>query len=311
MSEIDLVVSAGLDGLRVDRALALLTGLARSSVAAALAEGRVRLDGRVLIKASTALGEGQRLEASVPEPEAAVGAEPEVEVVVVLEDPSFVVVDKPAGLVVHPGAGRRRGTLVAGLLARYPEIGRLVDVGADPDRPGIVHRLDKGTSGLLVVARTEPAWRSLAAQLSERRVTREYVGLVEGHLSEERGTIEAPLGRSATRPTAMAVRVDGRPARTHYEVISRESSPARTLLRLHLDTGRTHQIRVHLASIGHPVVNDLRYGHRREPALDPERPFLHARRLSFDHPLDATRVEVVSALPADLVAVVGAAAERI
>jgi 23S rRNA pseudouridine1911/1915/1917 synthase len=304
---LDLEVPATLAGVRIDRALALLTGLSRSEAHQVLASGAVSVDGRAVVKGSTSLAPGQRLVALLPAPEGLdVAPDASVAVDVVLEDADLVVVNKRAGQVVHPGAGQRTGTLVAGLVARYPDIARLGAEGiCDPQRPGIVHRLDKGTSGVLVVARTASAFADLSRQLAERSMEREYLGLVEGHVVEERGVVDAPLGRSTRTPTLMAVRADGRPARTAYEVVARLAPPgARTLLRLHLETGRTHQIRVHLATIGHPVVNDLRYGHRREPRLEEERVFLHSRSLTFTHPRTGERVVATAALPADLAALV-------
>ncbi len=216
------------------------------------------------------------------------------------EDDDVVVVDKPAGLVVHPGAGHITGTLVHGLLARYPE---LASVGA-VERPGIVHRLDKDTSGLLLVARTDTAYRSLTNQLKDRSITRRYVALVWGQLEAPRGVIDAPIGRSARTPTRMTVSARGRDARTSYEVIEEYAEPvAASLVSCSLDTGRTHQIRVHLAAIGHPVVGDDRYGGKREPAANLRRFFLHAAQLGFDHPRTGVRIELESPLPDDLVRV--------
>jgi 23S rRNA pseudouridine1911/1915/1917 synthase len=225
---------------------------------------------------------------------------------VVLDDDDFVVVNKAPGQVVHPGAGQHEGTLVAGLLARYPQISLLAAEGlCDISRPGIVHRLDKGTSGLLVVAKTPEGFVALSHQLAEREMGRTYLGLVQGHVSEERGVVEAPIGRSTRTPTLMAVRADGRPARTSYEVIARLDKPhPMTLLRLRLDTGRTHQIRVHLATIGHPVVNDLRYGQRRDKRLDEERFFLHSTTLTFRHPRSAETITTEAPLPQDLAVLV-------
>ena len=203
--------------------------------------------------------------------------------------------------MVHPGAGQREGTLVAGLLARYPGMQRLSDEGlCDPVRPGIVHRLDRGTSGLLVAAKTPEAYRALRGQLENREVERAYYGLVQGHVAEERGVVDAPIGRSTRTPTLMSVRADGRPARTSYQVVTRLDGPATTLLLLRLQSGRTHQIRVHLASIGHPIVNDLRYGRRRDERLDEERLFLHATTLAFTHPRSDERIETHAPLPEDL-----------
>lgn len=304
---LDLVVPASLAGVRVDRVLSMLTGLSRAEAHQVLIDGALSLDGRVARKGSTLVVAGQHLIAALPAtPGTDVAPDASVNVAVVLEDPDFVVVDKAPGQVVHPGAGQRDATLVAGLVARYPELTDLAAAGVcDPMRPGVVHRLDKGTSGVLVVARTPAAFVDLSRQLADRTMERTYVGMVEGLVVEERGVVDAPIGRSTRTPTLRAVRADGRPARTAYEVVTRLAPPgARTLLRLRLETGRTHQIRVHLATIGHPVVNDLRYGHRREPRLAEDRFFLHSRTLTFTHPRTGERVTAEAPLPADLAAMV-------
>ncbi|HEX4862843.1 MAG TPA: RluA family pseudouridine synthase, partial [Acidimicrobiales bacterium] len=232
--------------------------------------------------------------------------EPAVEVPVVWSDDQVIVVDKPAGLVVHPGAGTRAGTLVQGLLARYPDLG---GAGGEGDRPGIVHRLDKGTSGLLVVARSPVAFASLSAQMAARTVGREYLALVAGQVESDEGMIDAPLGRSHSDPTKIRVQAGGRQARTEYIVVERFSEPSpSTLVSCRLQTGRTHQIRVHFASIGHPVIGDERYGSRKLGNWEPlpyGRPFLHAARLEFDHPTTGERMSFQSALPADLALVLG------
>jgi 23S rRNA pseudouridine1911/1915/1917 synthase len=230
-----------------------------------------------------------------------VAAEPAVRFGVVHADEAVAVVDKPAGLVVHPGAGHAVGTLVGGLLAQFPDLGELVRSGVcAPDRPGIVHRLDKGTSGLLVVGRTAPAYRALVAQLADRTMTRRYLALVAGEVAEDRGEVEAPIGRSARTPTKMTVSAGGKPARTAYSVVERRGGEAPvTLLELALQSGRTHQIRVHMAAIGHPVVGDARYG-RPDRRLGTGRFFLHAFRLAFDHPVSGARMEFGSPLPTDL-----------
>lgn len=297
-----------LAGVRADRAVAMLTGLPRSAVRALLDGGAVTLDGSVLRRGATQLAAGQRLVVALEAPSVArVTPEPEVPVDVVVEDPDFVVVDKRAGQVVHPGAGHVTGTLVAGLLARYPELAELgAAEGADPLRPGIVHRLDKGTSGLLVVARTDRAVASLVSQLAAHAAQRRYLGLVEGDVADDRGTVDAPLGRSLRSPTKMAVRPGGRPAVTEYEVRARFPAARRTYVELRLRTGRTHQIRVHLAAIGRPIVNDPQYGRRREPRLDEGRLFLHAHALAFAHPATGEPVEASSPLPGDLQALLDA-----
>jgi 23S rRNA pseudouridine1911/1915/1917 synthase len=221
---------------------------------------------------------------------------------IVYADESLAVVDKPAGLVVHPGAGHGAGTLVGGLLARFPDLEDLVTQGVCPaDRPGIVHRLDKGTSGLLAVARTAEAYHSLVEQLATRTMGRRYVALVAGHVVDDRGEVEAPIGRSIRTPTKMAVTAAGKPARTSYTVLERRLDGADpvTLLELALQSGRTHQIRVHMAAIGHPVVGDARYG-TPDKRLGSGRFFLHAFRLAFSHPVTGARLELESPVPSDL-----------
>ena len=209
-----------------------------------------------------------------------------------------MVVTKPAGLVVHPGAGHETGTVAAGLLHRFPEI---AGVG-DPMRPGIVHRLDRDTSGLMVVARTPRAYDALTAALAAREIERRYLALAWGRFDARRGTIDAPIGRSATRRTRMAVREAGKEARTGYEVLTQYDHPVCALVECRLETGRTHQIRVHLAAIGHPVVGDATYGGDRNP-IRPGRPFLHAHALALDHPVTKERLEFSDPLPAELAAV--------
>lgn len=300
---VELVVPATLEGWRVDRALAMLTGRSRAETLRLVDAGLVTLAGRVVTKAATTLEVGQHLEAVVPAlASGRVEAEASVVVDVVVEDPDFVVVNKRPEQVVHPGAGQATGTLVAGLLARYPEMSALVDLGVcEAPRPGIVHRLDKGTSGLLVVARTPEGYDSLSRQASEHTMERTYWAMAEGHLADDRGVIDAPIGRSLREPTMMAVRADGRAARTHYEVLERLDTPhAASLVQLRLETGRTHQIRVHLAAIGHPVVNDQRYGHRRERRLAEGRFFLHSRSLTLRHPISGESISASAELPSDL-----------
>jgi 23S rRNA pseudouridine1911/1915/1917 synthase len=302
------VVPAALDGERVDRAVALLTGLSRSDVADLVAGGAIVLAGRTVAARSRRVRAGDVLEVEVPAPTVDAGLVPEsgVAVAIVHADDQVIVVDKPAGLVVHPGAGHATGTLVHGLLSRFPDLAGLVEPGPDRDRPGIVHRLDKGTSGLLVVARTGAARDALVAQLAARAVERRYSTLVWGRVEAAEGLIDAPLGRAVTDPTRVAVRAGGREARTRYLVERRFAQPTDfTLLECRLETGRTHQIRVHLAAIGHPVVGDPRYGRKRAPgpAMPSGRQWLHARQLSFDHPTTGDRLTFNSPLPEDLASV--------
>ncbi len=305
MSDLTGVVPASLEGVRGDRAVALLADVSRSAVDGLVAGGRVRVDGKVVSSRSVHLREGQTLEVDRVEEEVLPGpvGDPTVEVAVVYEDANVIVFDKPAGLVVHPGAGHRTGTLVHGLVARYPDLSGLPgEVGSEPDRPGIVHRLDRGTSGLMVVARTPVAYHSLVGQLSARQVSRTYRALVLGHVEGDSGLVDAPIGRSVSSPTRMAISRKGKEARTRYQVEQRFEEPApTTLVRASLETGRTHQIRVHLSAIGHPVVGDEPYSQGRSlPGATVTRPFLHAYALAFDHPTSGERMSWTSELPGDL-----------
>jgi len=289
-----ITVPASLAGERVDRAVALVTGWSRADVQTMLERDAVLVDGHPVAK-SYRLAEGDVVDVvGVPEPDALPQPEP-MALDVRFEDADVIVLDKPAGLVVHPGAGNAHATLVNGLLARDPTI---AGVG-EPMRPGIVHRLDRDTSGLLVVARTQPAYESLVAQLAARNVARNYVALAWGEFDAPRGVIDAPIGRSEARRTRMAVRDEGKPARTRYEVRASYESPRCTLLDCQLESGRTHQIRVHLAAVNHPVVGDATYGGARE-TLPLTRPFLHAAALAFEHPTTGERLEFTSPLPDEL-----------
>jgi 23S rRNA pseudouridine1911/1915/1917 synthase len=303
------VVPALADDMRLDRVLALVTGISRSEAVALVGRGAVTVNGEVATGRRVLLHQGDVVTAEAVAAAAAPPAEPGVAIRVVYDDDQVVVVDKPAGLVVHPGAGHLTGTMVGGLLARYPDLAALSDHGvSDPGRPGIVHRLDKGTSGLLVVARTPEAVRSLSGQLAARTVERRYLAAVAGHVAGDRGEVEAPIGRSTRSPTRMAVTPTGRPARTTYRVLGRLEEPAvMSLLVLTLETGRTHQIRVHLAAIGHPVIGDDRYGPAQTgPRVVPAgRLFLHAARLGFAHPADGRWVSWDSPLPAELATITG------
>lgn len=292
-----------LDGERVDRVVSLLTGCSRAEATALVRDAQVLVGGEQVTKPSHRLAQGDvvTLLADPVRPAPTVEPDAEVPVTVVHTDDDIVVVDKQAGLVVHPGAGHSGSTLVHGLLARFPE---LRDVG-DPDRPGLVHRLDRGTSGLMVVARNADAYDVLVHQLSTHAVERVYTALVWGHPEHPQGVIDAPVGRSRRDPLRMTVAVDGRPARTHYHVDRTFSDPVESaLITCQLETGRTHQIRVHLASIGHPVIGDDLYGGTRH-RLRTSRPFLHARQLSFVHPGTADEVSFESPLPDDLERLLG------
>jgi 23S rRNA pseudouridine1911/1915/1917 synthase len=291
-----------LDGERLDRVLCLIWDLPRSEATELIASGAVRLGGRPIAVRARRVVAGQDLEVALPAARAAVAMAGETgggDLPLVHVDDDVIVVDKPAGLVVHPGAGRSTGTLVQALLGRFPDMAGT----GDPARPGIVHRLDKGTSGLLVVARSPAAYGSLVAQLAARTVDRRYLALAVGVIETDAGVVDAPVGRRSTDRTRMAVVAGGRPARTHYRVLTRFTEPAdATLVECKLETGRTHQVRVHLAAIGHPVVGDARYGGARQ-AVPVARPFLHAAQLAFDHPTTGERRHFESPLPADLEAV--------
>ena len=293
------VVPDSLDGERLDRALALLMGVSRSEVATAIAAGEVQVDRHPALTRSVRLRGGQVVAVQQMEPTATAPLQPAVgpAPVVVLIDDDVIVVDKAAGVVVHPGAGSQGPTLVESLLAIAPamaEVGPL-------ERPGVVHRLDVGTSGLLMFARSERAFTDLIEQLSARTVRREYITAVRGHMENPRGVIDAPIARSVRQRTKMAVVASGRPARTHFVVTASADGASGGVdgLRCRLETGRTHQIRVHLSAVGHPVVGDLPYGGGRLPDRG-ERPFLHAAVLGFRHPGSGEYVEFQSALPADL-----------
>ena len=296
------VVPAALDGERLDRLVSLVTGRSRSAAAALVAGGAVRVGGAVVTSGKHRLVPGDEVEVDAGDaPGPVVVADPSVSFAVVHEDGDVVVVDKSAGMVVHPGAGHATGTLVHGLVARYPEIAA---VGA-ADRPGIVHRLDRDTSGLLVVARTEQARRRLVAALAGRDVERVYLALVAGLPESDAGMVDAPVGRSSREPSRMAVSAKGKEARTRYAVEQRWARSAVALLRCRLETGRTHQIRVHLAAIGHPVLGDATYFSGRRPPVEVPRLFLHATRLAFAHPVSGLPMAFESPLPDDLAAVLG------
>ena len=286
-------------GSRVDRFLAGLEEVgSRAAAERLLSAGEVLVDGTAPGK-SERLRPGQTVEYRAAAPPAAALAPVDLALTVPYDDEALLVVDKPAGLVTHPARGVREPTLVHALLAHG------IAGGADPERPGIVHRLDRDTSGLLVVAKTAEAHRRLQEALRARALERRYVALVHGRPPSRTGTIDAPIGRDPLDPVRMAI--EGRAAReavTHFEV--EEALPAYTLLGVRLETGRTHQIRVHLAAIDHPVAGDPLYGRPGHP-LGLQRQFLHAARLAFDHPLTGERIDLRSPLPEDLQAALQAA----
>jgi 23S rRNA pseudouridine1911/1915/1917 synthase len=282
------------DGERLDRFVARsLPELTRARARRLIDEGFVTVDDRLPAKAGAALASGQRVRVTVPPPEP-VTLEPEaIPLRIVYEDGDLLVVDKPPGMAVHPAPGHSSGTLVHAVLAHCPGLSTVGGEG----RPGIVHRLDKDTSGLIIVAKNDAAHLSLARQLKERRVEKTYIALVEGRLTQREGVIDASIGRHPARRKKMAVVEGGREARTRYRVL--REIDGRSLVEVRPETGRTHQIRVHFAAIGHPVVGDPVYG-RGRPAGSLRRQFLHAQRLAFRHPRTGERLELEAPLPEDL-----------
>jgi len=293
-----LPVPEGLEGERVDAGLARLFGFSRTRAAEFAAEGRVTLDGAKAGK-SDRLHEGQWLEVELPEPPAAAQAAPPAAVPglrVIYDDEDVVVVDKPVGVAAHPSPGWTGSTVVQGLAAA----GYRVSTSGAAERQGIVHRLDVGTSGVMVVAKSEPAYSALKHAFRERTVDKVYHAVAQGHLDPLRGTIDAPIDRHPVHDYRWAVVAGGKASVTHYDTI--EAFPAASLLEVHLETGRTHQIRVHLSALRHPCVGDLTYG--ADPTLaaklDLKRQWLHAVRLSFEHPSSGERVTFESPYPPDL-----------
>ncbi|MGI9623305.1 MAG: RluA family pseudouridine synthase [Acidimicrobiales bacterium] len=295
---IEETAPAALAGERIDRAVALITGCTRGEASRLIDSAEVRVNGRIVTKAAARLAEGDLIaieDASLSfveslSPDATVAYD------LVYADDEILVVDKPPDLVVHPGAGTSGSTLVQGLIADYPD---LAAVG-EPQRPGVVHRLDRGTSGVMVVARTEAARADLVSQLAGREVDRRYTAVVWGHVENDEGLIDAPIGRSQRNRTRMAVSAEGREARTRYHVEKRCDDPADvTVLTCRLETGRTHQIRVHVTAIGHPIVGDLTYGGSRE-SIPFGRPALHAGYLAFRHPGTGDDVMFEAGPPLDM-----------
>jgi len=303
-----LVVDEAAAGSRLDAWISRAAPeLSRARVQALIADGHVRLDGAAP-RSSTRVRAGQVVEVTVPAPRPADPLPEATPLGVLYEDDDLMVVDKPAGLVVHPGAGTASGTLVNALLHHAKSLSGVGGVL----RPGIVHRLDKGTSGLLVVAKHDRAHRSLAEQFASRSVEKEYLALVLGLPRTRTGQVDKPIGRDPKDRKKMSVRaVRGREARSTWSLV--EGLDGAALLRVRIHTGRTHQIRVHLASLGHPVAGDATYGGRRPPGcrsaearaalLSLARPALHAARLSFTHPTTGARLDFEAGLPADLVEV--------
>jgi 23S rRNA pseudouridine1911/1915/1917 synthase len=287
----EVVVSAELEGERFDKALAALSGLSRSHARRLIDGMNAGWDDESRRSARESVHAGMVLWYRVVHDK---GPYPEpIDIGVVYEDEALAVVDKPAGLVTHPGPGNADGTLVSALLQRWPEVR---DVGDHP-RWGIVHRLDRETSGALVIAKTEEVRASLSAALKARTISRRYLSLVHGHFGASTGTIDAPIDRVRSR---RVVDVTGRHAVTHYRVAASWNAPELSLLQVRLETGRTHQIRVHFESIEHFLVGDRVYGRPSLSGVDPQRVWLHSHTLAFEHPLSGKLIEATAPVPADL-----------
>ena len=304
VAAIPVTIGPDTAGERLDRALAVaVPDLSRSRLQALIAAGCVWEGERTVEDASVKVKPGQAFEIRVPPPVAAEPAAQAIHLEIVYEDPHLIVIDKPAGLVVHPAAGNPDGTLVNALLAHCG--GELSGIGGVA-RPGIVHRLDKETSGLMVAAKTDAAHKALSAQFADRTLSRTYLALVWGRPNPSVGTIEGAIGRDPRDRKRMAiVKAGGKAARTHYKVL-RPAGLEASLVACKLDTGRTHQIRVHLTSIGHPLIGDQVYGRRPRSAIgsDAARSFprqaLHAAKLRFRHPADQNELEFTRPLPGDM-----------
>ena len=292
-----LPVPEGLDGLRLDAALSRLFGLSRTAAAQIIDGGGASVDGRVRAKGDRVLA-GATLEVALPEPDRSPLPAPQVVegLRVVHEDDDIVVVDKPVGVAAHPSPGWEGPTVIGGLAAA----GHRVSTSGAEERQGVVHRLDVGTTGLMVVAKSERAYTVLKDAFRQRTVDKRYHTLVQGHPDPLTGTVDAPIDRHPTSAYRFAVVAEGRPSVTHYETI--EAFRHATLLEIHLETGRTHQIRVHMAALRHPCVGDVTYG--ADPTLAKrlglQRQWLHAVRLSFAHPADGRWVSFESPYPGDL-----------
>lgn len=293
-------IPAALDKERLDRVVALLLDVSRADAALLIEAGGALVDNERGIPGKFRLRTGQVVvvDSSFLPVRPLPQGDANVVLTVIHEDADIIVINKAPGLVVHPGAGNPDGTLVNGLLARFPEIAQV----GDPMRPGIVHRLDVGTSGLLVVARTQEAYDALVASMSVHDVDREYIALAWGVFDARSGTIDAEIARDHRDPMKMAVVRDGtgKWARSHFEVLHEFLEPAPlSVLRVSLETGRTHQIRVHLSAVSHPVVGDSTYGGAKSALVAP-RPMLHAEKLRFRHPVSGAQCEFVAPIADDM-----------
>ena len=302
--KVEEVVPAALDGERLDRIVSLIADISRSEASKLIDAGGAEVDGQLSQSGKVRLKEGQTVVVDlekIPLDELP-GPDSSVDLDVVYVDDDIIVINKAAGIVVHPAAGHGSGTVVNGILARFPEVAQV----GQPQRPGIVHRLDAGTTGMMVIARSQRAYDTLVAALSEHEVGREYLALTWGKFDSPSAVIDADIGRDPRDPLKMAVVKSGKWARTFVEVQEEFNEPAElTLVRCTLETGRTHQIRVHLAAVGHAVVGDSMYGGARA-ALSASRPMLHAARLSLVHPGTGDEMTWSAEVPSDMATVISA-----
>lgn len=299
---VDETLPSALDGERLDRIVALIADISRSDASKLVADGGAEVDGQVMLSGKSRLREGQTVVVDLEKipVEELPGPDPSVVLDIVHVDDDIIVINKSAGLVVHPASSHGTGTVVNGILALYPDV---AGVG-QPARPGIVHRLDSGTTGLMVIARTQRAYDSLVDALTEHEVGREYLALSWGHFDTPSSVVDAPLGRHPRDPMKMAVVQSGKWARTHLEVVREFNIPAEmSLVKCTLETGRTHQIRVHLSAVNHAVVGDSSYGGSRS-ILKAPRPMLHAARLTLVHPGSGMEMSWEAPVPADMAGVI-------
>jgi len=299
MSDQILILTADTPKQRLDKfVLEHVEGLSRTQIQALIREGQITVNGKVE-KTGFKFKGGETVHVTIPVVEETTLEPEDIALDIIYEDDDLAVINKSAGMVVHPGIGHETGTLVNAILGRYPELADMIDDDDTQDRLGIVHRLDKGTSGLIVVARNKSTLLHLMNQFQERTVDKTYLALLENAPKSSTGRVEAPISRDPRQRKRMWVHRDGKPAVTEFTIIDDEYQDGRTMVKLKLLTGRTHQIRVHMAFIGSPVVGDAIYG-RRKQRLKLKRQFLHAAELAFDHPTTGERMEFTSPLPSQL-----------
>ena len=292
----EFVISDMQQGLRLDVVLAETTKPleSRANIQRSIRAGLISIDGITTTRSSTKVISGQIIRVKPPKDYLAPAITPsELSLDIVFEDDDIAIIDKPSGMVVHSGAGHLTDTMANAAVTRWPKISSV----GDTDRPGIVHRLDRDTSGLLIIALNPTAYNNLTLMIKKHEIERIYTALVHGHPKSSTGTIDAPIGRDPHHRTRQAVNAGGRPALTHYEVI-REIGQF-SFIKVRLETGRMHQIRVHMTAIGHPIVGDQTYG-KRQGIANLRRQFLHASKLTFNHPISSEKISVTSKLPDDL-----------